>query len=136
MSAKNAGPRPPNFRHPLKVARGLGSAKGGTGHFITQRVTAIALVALSLYVVGLLISLVGADFDAVRERVGHPVNATLLIAFLVANFWHAKLGLQVVVEDYVHSAGRFVALQLLIAFACLLAGLASVLAVVRVMLGA
>lgn len=136
MSTPNTGARPPNLRHPLKVARGLGSSKSGTGHFIVQRVSAIALVFLTLYVVGLVISLIGADFAIVRERVGHPVNATLLIAFLVANFWHAKLGLQVVVEDYVHTAGRFVALQLFIAFACILAGLASVLAVVRVMLGA
>lgn len=136
MSGPNTGARPPNLRHPLKVARGLGSAKDGTGHFIVQRVTAIALVFLSLYAVGLVVSLVGADFDTVRARVGHPVNATLLIAFLVANFWHAKLGLQVIVEDYVHTAGRFAVLQLFIVFACVLAGLASVLAVVRVMLGA
>jgi succinate dehydrogenase / fumarate reductase membrane anchor subunit len=136
MSTRNTGSRPPTLRHPLKVARGLGSAKDGTGHFIIQRVTAVALVLLSLYAIGLVVSLVGADFATVRERVGHPVNATLLIAFLIANFWHAKLGLQVIVEDYVHTAGRFAVLQLLIVFACVLAGLASVLAVVRVMLGA
>jgi succinate dehydrogenase / fumarate reductase membrane anchor subunit len=135
MSAPK-GPQPPTLRHPLKVARGLGSAKDGTGHFIIQRVTAIALVFLALYAVGLVISLIGADYATVRERVGHPVHATLLVAFLVANFWHAKLGLQVVVEDYVHTAGRFAVLQLFIAFACILAGLASVLAVIRVMLGA
>lgn len=136
MSTQKTDARPPTLRHPLKVARGLGSSKSGTGHFIVQRVTAIALVVLSLYAVGLIISMIGADFATVRERIGDPFNATLLIAFLVANFWHAKLGLQVVVEDYVHTAGRFVALQLFIAFACILAGLASVLAVVRVMLGA
>ncbi|WP_133500974.1 succinate dehydrogenase, hydrophobic membrane anchor protein [Cognatilysobacter terrigena] len=132
----NAGHRPPTLRHPLKVARGLGSAKDGTHHFLVQRVTAVALVFLTLYVVGLVISLVGADFATVRARVGHPVNATLLIAFLVANFWHARLGLQVIVEDYVHTAVRYSILQLLITFACWIAGLASVLAVVRVMLGA
>jgi succinate dehydrogenase / fumarate reductase membrane anchor subunit len=132
----NDGRHAPTLRHPLKVARGLGSAKDGTHHFIVQRVTAIALVLLGLYAVGLVISLVGADFAAVRARVGHPVNATLLIAFLVANFWHARLGLQVIVEDYVHTAGRYTALQLFIVFACWIAGLASVLAVVRVMLGA
>ena len=132
----NAGHRPPTLRHPLKVARGLGSAKDGTHHFLVQRVTAVALVFLTLYVVGLVISLVGADFATVRARVGHPVNATLLIAFLIANFWHARLGLQVIVEDYVHTAVRYSILQLLITFACWIAGLASVLAVVRVMLGA
>ncbi|WP_133478022.1 succinate dehydrogenase, hydrophobic membrane anchor protein [Cognatilysobacter segetis] len=132
----NAGRRPPTLRHPLKVARGLGSAKDGTHHFVVQRVTAIALVLLALYAVGLVVSLVGADFATVRARVGHPVNATLLIAFLITNFWHARLGLQVIVEDYVHTALRYTALQLFIVFACWIAGLASVLAVVRVMLGA
>lgn len=135
MSTPNHGARPPNLRHPLKVARGLGSAKDGTGHFLTQRVTAIALVFLTLYVVGLVLSLIGSDFATVRARVGHPVNATLLIAFLIANFWHAKLGLQVIIEDYVHTAGRYTVLQLFVVFACWIAGLASVLAVVRVMLG-
>jgi succinate dehydrogenase / fumarate reductase membrane anchor subunit len=124
------------LRNPLKVALGLGSAKDGTHHFLVQRVTAIALVLLGLYAVGLVISLVGADFADVRARVGHPVNATLLIAFLVANFWHARLGLQVVIEDYVHTALPYTVLQLFVAFACWIAGLASVLAVVRVMLGA
>ncbi|TZF89679.1 succinate dehydrogenase, hydrophobic membrane anchor protein [Cognatilysobacter lacus] len=132
----HAGGRPPTLRHPLKVARGLGSAKDGTHHFLVQRVTAIALVLLGLYAVGLVISLVGADFATVRARVGNPVNATLLIAFLIANFWHARLGLQVIVEDYVHTALRYTVLQLFLVFACWIAGLASVLAVVRVMLGA
>lgn len=135
MSYRNPG-RPPTLRHPLKLARGLGSARDGTGHFFVQRITAVALVFLTFYVVGLLISLVGADYATVRARVGHPANATLLVAFLIANFWHARLGLQVILEDYVHSAGRYITLHLLIVFACVLAGLASVLAVVRVMLGA
>lgn len=127
-------PRPPTLRNPLKMARGFGSAKTGTAHFVAQRATAIALVVLVLYVLGLLISLIGADFATVRARVASPLNATLLIAFLVANFWHAKLGLDVVVEDYVHTPWRLVALKLLILFACVLAGLASVLAVVRISL--
>lgn len=132
----DAGRRPPTLRNPLKVARGLGSAKGGTHHFLVQRVTAVALVFLTLYVVGLVLSLVGADFATVRARVAHPIHATLLVAFLIANFWHARLGLQVIVEDYVHTAIRYTASQLFIVFTCWVAGLASVLAVVRVMLAA
>lgn len=124
------------LRHPLKTARGLGSAKDGTGHFIVQRVTAIALVFLSLYVVGLLLSLVGADYAAVRGRVGHPLNATLLVAFLVAAFWHAKLGLQVIIEDYVHTPWAAATLHLANIFVCFVAATASVLAVVRIALGA
>ncbi|RDZ28303.1 succinate dehydrogenase, hydrophobic membrane anchor protein [Lysobacter silvisoli] len=124
------------LRNPLKTARGLGSAKDGTHHFVVQRVTAIALIFLCLYVVGLVISWIGGDYASVRASVAHPCNAVLLVAFLVAMFWHAKLGLQVVIEDYVHSPGLAVASQIAVVFVCVLAALASVLAVIRIALGA
>ncbi|GAB3385237.1 succinate dehydrogenase, hydrophobic membrane anchor protein [Lysobacter fragariae] len=124
------------LRTPLKTARGLGSAKDGTHHFVLQRITAVALVFLSLYVIGLIISLVGDDYATVRVTVGHPCNAVLLIAFLAAMFWHAKLGLQVIIEDYVHTPWSAVVLQLANIFICVLAALASVLAVIRIALGA
>ena len=123
------------LRTPLKRARGLGSAKDGTHHFIVQRITAIALVFLSIYVIGLVISLVGGDYAAVRAAVASPVNSVLLVAFLVATFWHAQLGMQVVIEDYVHTPWLAVASQLLVIFVCVLAALASVLAVIRIALG-
>ncbi|MEG3191635.1 succinate dehydrogenase, hydrophobic membrane anchor protein [Lysobacter sp. D1-1-M9] len=122
------------LRHPLKHARGLGSAKGGTHHFIVQRVTAIALIFLSLYVVGLVVWMVGADYATLRVTVAHPVNAVLLVAFLVATFWHAQLGMQVIIEDYVHTPWLAVTSQLAVIFVCILAALASVLAVVRIAL--
>lgn len=124
-----------DLRNPLKRARGLGSAKEGTGHFIVQRVTAIALVFLSLYVVYLLLSLVGADYAGVRATVASPFNAVLLVAFLIASFWHAKLGLQVVFEDYVHTGWLQVTVQLAVIFICVLAALASVFAVIRIAFG-
>ena len=124
------------LRTPLKRARGLGSAKDGTGHFILQRITAIALVFLSIYVVGLVIWLIGADYAVVRATVAQPCNALLLVAFLVASFWHAKLGMQVIVEDYVHTPWLAAVSQLAVIFVCALAGLASVLAVIRISLGA
>ncbi len=124
-----------DLRNPLKRARGLGSAKEGTGHFIVQRVTAVALVFLSLYVLYLLLSLIGGDYASVRAVVASPLNALLLIAFLVASFWHAKLGLQVVIEDYVHTPGLAVVAQLAVIFICVLAALASVFAVIRIALG-
>lgn len=123
------------LRNPLKTARGLGSAKDGTHHFIVQRITAIALVLLGLYVLGLVVFNAGADYATVRATVANPFNATVLIAFLVAMFWHAQLGLQVIVEDYVHAHGLAVASQLLIRFICALAAIASVLAVIRIALG-
>jgi len=124
------------LRTPLKRARGLGSAKDGTGHFILQRITAIALVFLSIYVVGLMVWLIGADYAVVRATVAQPCNALLLVAFLIASFWHAKLGMQVIVEDYVHTPWLAAVSQLAVIFVCALAGLASVLAVIRISLGA
>ena len=123
------------LRSPLKRARGLGSAKDGTHHFIVQRITAVALVFLSIYVIGLVISLVGGDYFAVRAAVASPANAVLLLAFLIATFWHAQLGMQVIIEDYVHTPWLAVTSQLLVIFVCVLAALASVLAVIRIALG-
>ncbi|MGO0999541.1 succinate dehydrogenase, hydrophobic membrane anchor protein [Lysobacter sp. CA196] len=131
MSANNK-----HLRNPLKTARGLGSAKDGTHHFVVQRITAIALIALTLYVLGLIVSWIGGDYASVRASVAHPCNAVLLSAFVVAMFWHAKLGLQVVIEDYVHTPGLAIASQLAVVFVCVLAALASVLAIIRIALGA
>ena len=124
------------LRTPLKTARGLGSAKDGTHHFVLQRITAVALIFLSLYVLGLIISLIGDDYATVRASVANPCNAVLLIAFVVSAFWHAKLGLQVISEDYVHTPWSATVLQLANIFVCVLAALASVLAIVRISLGA
>lgn len=123
------------MRTPLKRARGLGSAKDGTHHFIVQRITAIALVFLSIYVIGLVISLIGGDYAAVRAAVASPFNAVLLVAFLIATFWHAQLGMQVIIEDYIHTPWLAVTSQLLVIFVCILAPLAGVFAVVRIALG-
>jgi succinate dehydrogenase / fumarate reductase membrane anchor subunit len=131
MSAGNK-----KLRTPLKTARGLGSAKDGTHHFVVQRITAIALVFLSLYVIALVVMLVGHDYAYVRATVASPINAVLLIAFLIAMFWHGQLGMQVIIEDYVHTPWLAVTSQLVIIFVSVLAALASVLAVIRIALGA
>ena len=125
-----------NLRTPLKRAIGLGSAKSGTEHFIWQRITAIALVLLGAYLIGLVLSLGGANYELARAIVANPVNATILVAFLVAMFWHAKLGLQVVIEDYVHDPALAGVAYVANIFVCALAAVASVLAVIRITLGA
>lgn len=89
-------------RTPIGRARGLGSAKEGTHHWWMQRVTAIALVPLALWFVASVASMAGADYVAMRAWVGQPITATLLISLIVATFYHAALGMQVVYEDYVH----------------------------------
>lgn len=124
-----------DLRTPLKRARGLGSAKDGTGHFLWQRITAIALLLLGAYLIGLLLSLGGAGFERAHAIVASPFNATVLLAFLIASFWHAKLGMQVVIEDYIHTpllAGVAHFANILV---CALAAIASVLAVIRIALG-
>ena len=123
------------FRTPLKTARGLGSAKTGVHHFAVQRVTAVALVFLACWFVWFVIGLMHADYLTASDAVAKPWNATLLIAFLVAMFWHAQLGLQVIIEDYVHHDGAKLAAVMLVKFATIALGLACAVAVLKVALG-
>jgi succinate dehydrogenase / fumarate reductase, membrane anchor subunit len=89
------------MRSPLGRAIGLGSAKEGVDHWWAERITAIALVPLTLWFVIAVIELAGADRAAFVEWVRHPVPAVLLVLLLIATFYHNALGLQVVIEDYV-----------------------------------
>jgi succinate dehydrogenase / fumarate reductase membrane anchor subunit len=122
------------LRTPVKRARGLGSAKSGTGHFWWQRVTAIALVVLVAWFIGTLVSLAGADLFTVRETIARPWNAILFSLFAIALFWHARLGLQVVIEDYLHHRALEIAVQLLVLFLCAIGALASLYAIARIAL--
>ncbi|HTL14958.1 MAG TPA: succinate dehydrogenase, hydrophobic membrane anchor protein [Thermomonas sp.] len=124
-----------DYRTPLKRAVGLGSAKDGTGHFIWQRITAIALALAGVYLLGLLLGLGGADYGRARAIVSAPLNAAVLAGFLLAACWHAKLGLQVVIEDYVHTPLVAGVAHLANIFVCALAAIAGVLAVLRIALG-
>ena len=90
-----------SLRTPHARVRHLGSAKDGTRHWWVQRVTALALIPLSLWFVISIIGVVGADHQAMVEWVGNPLTATLLVLLIAATFYHAALGLQVVIEDYV-----------------------------------
>ena len=124
-----------DLQTPLKRARGLGSAKDGTHHFVVQRITALALVPLALWVIWLALALVRADYAHAHAIVHQPCAAVLLTAFVIATFWHAQLGLQVVIEDYVNSRWLEVTAQLAVKFFCAVGALASVLAIVRIALG-
>ena len=120
-----------NLRHPLAIARGLGSAKDGVGHWWLQRLTAMALLLLSPWFGWLVLGLIGADHYSVRQTLAEPLNASLLLAFVLSLFWHAQLGLQVVIEDYVHGWLE-ITLQVTIKFACAFGALASVIAIGRI----
>jgi len=124
----------PDYRTPLKRARRLGSARSGTGHFWWQRVTAVVLALLVPWLVGTLVSLVGADLAQVHAVFARPYNALLMAVFAIALFWHAKLGIQVVIEDYVHNRAAELALLVLNILLCVLGALASLYAIARIAL--
>ncbi len=121
-----------DLRTPLKRARGLGSAKSGTSHFWWQRLTALFLLPLVAWLLGLIVSLVGADLLTVQHALAKPWNAIALSLLALMLFWHAKLGIQVVIEDYVHQRAVEVTLQVLVSLACALGALASLFAIVRI----
>lgn len=123
------------FRTPLKTALGLGSAKHGVHHFVVQRVTALALVFLFAWFAWVVLVTLQVDYASARAMVGQPFNALLMITFVIAVFWHAQLGLQVVIEDYVHTRWLEVLAQVAVKFSCFLGAAACVLAVIRISLG-
>ena len=121
-------PASQRFRAPLGRVRGLGAAKEGVQHWWVQRLTAVALVPLSLWFVASIIALAGADHAAVTAWLAAPLPLGLMIVLIVATFWHAQLGVQVVVEDYVHAEGVKIVALVLVKFASLALALAAILA--------
>ncbi|WP_342774214.1 succinate dehydrogenase, hydrophobic membrane anchor protein [Plasticicumulans acidivorans] len=124
-----------SLRNPLARVRGLGSAKSGVEHWWVQRLTAVILVPLVLWFAISLISVAHADYATMKSWVGQPFNAALLVALLVTMFYHAKLGLQVVIEDYVH--GEMIKLASLLAmnFVVIIAGATAVISVLKIAFG-
>jgi len=125
-----------SLRSPLRSVTGLGSAKGGASHWYAQRVTAVALVLLGLWLVASLASLDGASHAQVAEWLSSPVSSALAVLLLVTTAWHALLGLQVVVEDYVTDKGTRTVVLLAVKFALAVAAVIGVLAVLRIAFGA
>ena len=124
-----------NLRSPLGRVRGLGSAKEGVGHWWAQRVTSVALVPLILWFVVSLIGLIGADHATFVAWVRQPLDAILLTLLLVAGFHHLQLGLQVVIEDYVHHEAARIASIIAVKFAVVLLGLCGIFSVLKIAFG-
>jgi succinate dehydrogenase / fumarate reductase membrane anchor subunit len=116
------------FRTPLKKVRGLGSAKAGTDHWWMQRVTAVAVAVLGVWLVVLLGTVGDSSYETMRQIFAHPVTATLSIALALSLYYHGYLGLQVVIEDYVHHRPTEVTLMILLRFAAVLAALVTTIA--------
>jgi succinate dehydrogenase / fumarate reductase membrane anchor subunit len=123
-------------RTPLAQVRGLGSARSGTEHWWHQRLTAVANVPLVLFLIWFGTQMVGRDHASVVDLVRHPIVALGLILALLNIAWHMKLGMQVVIEDYVHSRPANVALLLGNVFLSAAMPLAGVFAVLTVVFGA
>ena len=104
---------PPPMRTPLRRVRGLGSARSGTEHFWRQRLTAVANVPLTIAFVVIVVSLLGRNHAAVVQIIGSPLVSVILLLFVVSVTYHMRLGMQTVIEDYVH--GDLPKLVLLIA---------------------
>lgn len=135
MDSVGDSPVSAELRTPLKIASGLGSAKQGVHHFMIQRITAVALAGLSLWFVWLVLSMLHMDYAGAHALVGEPLNAVLMLAFVVALFWHVQLGLQVIIEDYVSTRWLNLTLQIAVKFLCFLGAAASALATIRIALG-
>ncbi len=123
------------MRSPLGRAIGLGSAKEGVEHWLVQRISALALVPLVLWFVIAVIGLVGADYDTVQAWIGQPLPAILLVLLLIATFYHAALGLQVVIEDYIHGEFARFGLVIVARLACIALAVAGIVAVLTLALG-
>jgi succinate dehydrogenase / fumarate reductase membrane anchor subunit len=124
-----------SLRDPLAIARGVGPARQGIHHWWLLRLTSVAQMLLVPWFVYFALCLVGSDVTAVRAAIAQPLPATLLLAFVWTLFWHLQLGLQVVVEDYVHGWLELT-LQVAIKFACALGAIAAAVAIGRIVFSA
>ena len=124
------------MRTPLKTARHLGSAKEGADHFWKQRVTAVANVFLGLFLVWLVASLAGADHATAKAKLANPLVALAILALIVSGTIHMRLGMQTIIEDYVHGEGAKIVCLMLNTFFAAFIALLSVFAILKISFGA
>jgi succinate dehydrogenase / fumarate reductase membrane anchor subunit len=117
---------------PLHKVQGMGASHSGTGHFWRERVTAVALAPLSLWFLFVLLGLAGTSEVTALQFLAHPWNALLMGAFICFSLYHAALGLQVVIDDYIHTAGMKIFLLLVVRFSCLAVFAVSIFALIRI----
>jgi succinate dehydrogenase / fumarate reductase, membrane anchor subunit len=126
---------PKHIRTPLARVRGRGSAKSGTAHFWHQRVTAIANIPLTITVVIILITLLGRNQAAAAQILGSPAIAIIMLLFIASITAHMRLGMQVIIEDYVHDESAKLTLLLANTFFTVAVGLASAYGVLKLSFG-
>lgn len=123
-----------SLRTPLAHVRGLGSAKEGTHHWWMQRVTSIALVPLVLWFAFSMLRYSRLEYEAFQHWLSNPINAGLMVTFLFAVFYHAKLGMQVIYEDYVRPEWVMYVVLLVTQFVLFLLGAISIISVLKIAL--
>ncbi len=124
-----------SLRTPVARARGLGSAKEGLHHWWVQRVSAVALIPLTIWFVASIVGLAGADHAAVAAWIGNPVVAVLMVLLVAAALYHAQLGMQVVYEDYIHSHWLKITADVGTKLVSLVLGVATIFAILKIALG-
>jgi succinate dehydrogenase / fumarate reductase membrane anchor subunit len=124
------------MRTPLKTARYLGSAKEGADHFWKQRVTAVSNAILAVFLVWLVASLTGADYATVKRELANPLVALGLLGLVLSGTIHMRLGMQTIIEDYVHDEGLKVLALMLNTFFAIFIALVSIFSVLKLSFGA
>ena len=125
-----------SMQNPLARVRGKGSSGGGVHHWRSQRYSSLVLLVSTAWILWMGMSLAGADYATASAAMSSPVNAGMAILMAGAVFYHTQLGLQVVIEDYVHIAALEFALLVFVRFACLVAFLISAIAALKLVVGA
>lgn len=123
------------FRTPIAKVRGLGAARAGLNHWKMQRLTAISNVLLVLWFMFSAMALSGSGYEQARAWLASPLTASLMVLLIISTFYHARLGLQVVVEDYVHHEGLKIASLVAIVLIVLALAVACIVAVLKVAVG-
>jgi succinate dehydrogenase / fumarate reductase, membrane anchor subunit len=126
---------PKHIRTPLSRVRGLGAAHSGTDHFWRQRLTAVANIPLTIAVIVIFIMLLGRNQAAVAQIVGSPVVAIIMALFVISVAAHMRIGMQVVIEDYVHDEITKLALVMANAFFCIAIALTSIYGILKLSFG-
>jgi succinate dehydrogenase / fumarate reductase membrane anchor subunit len=134
MSAPNS-PLSPTMRTPLAKVRNLGSSHSGTGDFWRQRLTAVAMALLIIPVIVVMMMLLGRNQAGAAQILGSPGIAIILLLFIVASAWHMKIGMQVVIEDYVHNEKLKLASVMANNFFSIAVALASIYAILKLSSG-